>query len=253
MKAEGRALNEPMRALTLIVLVAACGERKPAAATAAAAATATDAAAAAGPIDIGGLAENPGCFVVRAPDGTVRTSDATVCARPMRPASTFKIPNALLGAELGLLDAPDAIMTYDAKANPKEAFWFEGWDRDQPLREAMRISAVPLFRWRRAALEDRHREGGGRAVDGVAGGLGRSLRRAARVRLLARGSGRSPNDRAAVAASEARGRRRSRRVGAERRRGLRRRGLASHGLLQGRARPPAALHALSRRDAATRR
>ncbi len=121
-----------MRALTLIVLVAACGEKQP--------------AATARPIDIGGLAKNSACFVVRAPDKTVRTSDETVCARSMRPASTFKIPTALIGAELGLLDGPDAIMTYDAKAYPKEEFWFEGWDRDQPLREAMRISAVPLFR-----------------------------------------------------------------------------------------------------------
>ncbi|MBE7453201.1 MAG: hypothetical protein HS111_31330 [Kofleriaceae bacterium] len=88
----------------------------------------------------------PGCLVVRHPDGTERASDATACALRLRPASTFKIPSALLAAEAGLVDGPDAILRYDAAAYPRQDYWPAGWDRDQPLREAMRISAVPLFR-----------------------------------------------------------------------------------------------------------
>ena len=121
-----------MRALATIsiALIAACGGKTTAPAK----------------VDISGLTQAPACFVVRAPDATVRTSDDTLCAKRLQPASTFKIPNALIGADVGLLDGPDAIMTYDARAYPKEDFWYEGWDKDQPLREAMRISAVPLFR-----------------------------------------------------------------------------------------------------------
>lgn len=143
-----------MRALPFlgILLAAACGDKKPTPApppvASAPGASPTDAPAKPAPIDIGGLIDidAPACFVVRAPDGTVRSSDEPRCATRLRPASTFKIPNALIGAEVGLLDGPDAILTYDAKAYPKEDYWPEDWDRDQPLREAMRISAVPLFR-----------------------------------------------------------------------------------------------------------
>lgn len=121
-----------MRALTLvcIALAAACGGKKPTSTT----------------IDISGLASAPGCFVVRAPDGTVRQSDETICHKRLLPASTFKVPNALIGADVGLLDGPDAIMKYDATAYPKDPDWPGEWDRDMPLREALLVSAVPLFR-----------------------------------------------------------------------------------------------------------
>lgn len=130
-----------------IVLAAACGDKQPTSPPAAPGAPAAPAVPAKpAPIDLDGLVDGPACFVVRGPDGTVRQSDEALCAKRLRPASTFKIPNALIGAEVGLLDGPDAIMTYDATAYPKEAFWFDDWARDQPLREAIRISAVPLFR-----------------------------------------------------------------------------------------------------------
>ncbi len=138
-----------MRALPFlgIVLAAACGDKQPTSPPAAPGPPAAPAVPARpAPIDLDGLVDGPACFVVRTPAGTVRQSDEALCAKRLRPASTFKIPNALIGAEVGLLGGPDAIMTYDAKAYPKEAFWFEDWARDQPLREAMRISAVPLFR-----------------------------------------------------------------------------------------------------------
>jgi beta-lactamase class D len=100
------------------------------------------------PIDFSahGLSDN-GCFVLLdLVSGEEQASDAVRCDLPRRPNSTFKIANALIGADLGLLQNADAVMTYDAVRYPKQPGWFEGWDRDQPLREAMRISAVPLFR-----------------------------------------------------------------------------------------------------------
>lgn len=99
-------------------------------------------------IDFGahGLAQ-AGCFLLRdLSSGSEQVSSVERCAQGRRPNSTFKIVNALIGADLGLLSGPDAIMKWDAKRYPKQDGWFEGWDRDQPLREAMRISSVPLFR-----------------------------------------------------------------------------------------------------------
>lgn len=124
-----------MRALPIlcVALVASCGGKR-----------STPPAPAR--VDIRGLTTMPACFVVRAPDGTVRQSDETLCQKRLVPASTFKVPNAVIGAEVGLLDGPDAIMTYDATAYPSDPDWPGDWARDMPLREALLISAVPLFR-----------------------------------------------------------------------------------------------------------
>lgn len=126
-------MHEPMRALATlcILLAAACGGSKKSTPT---------------PVDIGGLTNVPACFVVRAPDGTIRQSDEVVCRKRLLPASTFKIANALVGADVGLLDGPEAIMTYDARAYPYNPDWPARWDRDMTLREALLVSAVPLFR-----------------------------------------------------------------------------------------------------------
>lgn len=116
-----------------IALAAACGGK-------------TSPPAAPAKVDISGLTDVPACFVVRAPDGTIRQSDETVCQKRLLPASTFKVPNALIGADIGLLDGPEAIMKYDAKAYPYIPDWPARWDRDMTLREALLVSAVPLFR-----------------------------------------------------------------------------------------------------------
>jgi beta-lactamase class D len=59
--------------------------------------------------------------------------------------STFKIPNALIGADVGLLDGPDAVMPYDPRF-PVPAGGNPAWGQDQTLTRALEISAVPLFR-----------------------------------------------------------------------------------------------------------
>jgi beta-lactamase class D len=93
-----------------------------------------------------GLAD-AGCFVLRdVATGFERVSSPVRCAERRRPYSTFKIVTALVGLDLGLLAGPDAMMKGDPARYPKQDWWFAGWDRDQPLREAMALSAVPLFR-----------------------------------------------------------------------------------------------------------
>jgi beta-lactamase class D len=88
-----------------------------------------------------------GCFLVRVlPRGDERVSDEARCEMPRRPNSTFKIPNALIGLELGILEGPDSVMTWDASTYPAASWWPEAWKRDQPLRDAIRVSAVPAFR-----------------------------------------------------------------------------------------------------------
>lgn len=135
----------------MVALVAACGDARSSGATAASpAAPATPAASVRELPAIEwrrhGLAD-AGCFVVRdLATGAEQVSDRERCARPRRPHSTFKIANALIGLDLGILDGADSVMTYDAAAYPAESWWPDGWNRDQTLRDAIRISAVPLFR-----------------------------------------------------------------------------------------------------------
>lgn len=93
-----------------------------------------------------GLPDDAACVVVRFPDGTIRQSDPARCAIRLRPASTFKIPNTLIGADVGLIDSPDTILTYDAARFPPAEVRNEAWRHDLTVRKALEISAVPLYR-----------------------------------------------------------------------------------------------------------
>ncbi len=87
-----------------------------------------------------------GCFTIRDAQGTVHVSHRERCAQPRRPYSTFKIPNALIAVDAGLLAGPDAPMRWDAKRVVAQAHWFEAWRKEHTLRSAMKVSAVPHFR-----------------------------------------------------------------------------------------------------------
>lgn len=67
-----------------------------------------------------------------------------------QPASTFKIPNALIALDLGVVRDADEVFVYKGE---KRAF--REWERDLTLAEAMRLSAVPVFQEiaRRTGLE----------------------------------------------------------------------------------------------------
>lgn len=62
-------------------------------------------------------------------------------AQRLAPCSTFKIWNALIGMETGLVSSPgEAFYTWDGQQRPIPA-----WNRDLTLKEAFQASCVPAF------------------------------------------------------------------------------------------------------------
>ncbi|BCU75541.1 penicillin-binding transpeptidase domain-containing protein [Luteolibacter sp. LG18] len=66
------------------------------------------------------------------------------------PASTFKIANTVIGLETGAVKTIDEVLPYGGKPQ-----WMKEWEHDMPLREAMPLSAVPIYQElaRRVGLE----------------------------------------------------------------------------------------------------
>jgi beta-lactamase class D len=64
----------------------------------------------------------------------------TRCRKRYLPASTFKIPNALIGLETGVIKDSNQTFKWDGKPQP-----FKTWEADLNLGEAMRASCVPYF------------------------------------------------------------------------------------------------------------
>lgn len=62
------------------------------------------------------------------------------CDVPLGPASTYKIPHALIGLELGELGSADHVFKWDGKE-----YSITAWNRDHTLRSAMEVSCVPCF------------------------------------------------------------------------------------------------------------
>ena len=56
------------------------------------------------------------------------------------PASTFKIPNSLIGLQVGAVADVDEVLPYGGAPQP-----FKDWEQDLPLREAIRVSSVPVY------------------------------------------------------------------------------------------------------------
>jgi beta-lactamase class D len=56
------------------------------------------------------------------------------------PASTFKIPNAVIGLEVGSIGDENEVFHWDGKPKPRAA-----WERDQTLGSGMRDSVVWMF------------------------------------------------------------------------------------------------------------
>ena len=70
--------------------------------------------------------------------------------RRYQPASTFKILNALIAFETGVVRNADEILPYGGGEQPVKA-----WEKDMTIKEAMAVSNVPLFQGiaRRIGLE----------------------------------------------------------------------------------------------------
>lgn len=66
------------------------------------------------------------------------------------PASTFKIPNTLIGLAVGAVESVDDILPYGGAPQP-----FPSWEKDMSLRDAIKISNVPVYKElaRRITLE----------------------------------------------------------------------------------------------------
>lgn len=82
-----------------------------------------------------------GCFVLFDGERSVlRVYNPERARKRLLPASTFKIANALIGLELGAARDVDEVIPY---GGTDEAF--DAWERDMSLREAIKISNVPVF------------------------------------------------------------------------------------------------------------
>jgi beta-lactamase class D len=93
----------------------------------------------------------PGAFVLL--DVAADRMTVTNRARAERryfPASTFKIPNSLIALETGAVKDEGEIIPYGGKPQP-----IKEWERDMGLRDAIRISNVPVYQEvaRRVGLE----------------------------------------------------------------------------------------------------
>ena len=67
---------------------------------------------------------------------TVRYDPARAATR-MSPCSTFKIPNSLIGLEMGVIPDASFVLPWDGVRSTREQ-----WNRDQDLRSAMKHSVV---------------------------------------------------------------------------------------------------------------
>ncbi|KAB2844211.1 MAG: class D beta-lactamase [Melioribacteraceae bacterium] len=63
------------------------------------------------------------------------------CAERFLPASTFKIPNSLIGLETGIIKDAEFVIPWDSVKT-----WNPVWNKDHTLRSAVQTSCVPYFR-----------------------------------------------------------------------------------------------------------
>jgi beta-lactamase class D len=95
------------------------------------------------------------CFIA-GPLGTSTplVSDARECGHTTAPASTFKIPHALLALQMGVI-TPETVFAWDGTPTA-----FDSWRRDHTLDSAMKSSVYPFFqRTARLIGRDRMRDG----------------------------------------------------------------------------------------------
>ncbi len=97
----------------------------------------------------------PGTFALYdVGSGRVMTVNRERAETRLVPASTFKIANSLIALETGVVKDENEIIPYGGKPQP-----FKNWEKDMSMREAIAISAVPIYQElaRRVGLE-RYRE-----------------------------------------------------------------------------------------------
>lgn len=86
-------------------------------------------------------AETTGTLVLMdGKSGSLRVWNPERAAKRFIPASTFKIPNSLIGLETGAVKSVEEVLPYGGKPQ-----WMKQWEKDADLREAIRISSVPVY------------------------------------------------------------------------------------------------------------
>jgi beta-lactamase class D len=88
--------------------------------------------------------DHPGCFAIVALDDgdepRLHEGAAGECEVPTFPASTFKIPHALVALQTGVITDPDALERWDGTKQ-----WLPAWERDHSLRTAIFESVLWFF------------------------------------------------------------------------------------------------------------
>ena len=83
-----------------------------------------------------------GCFVLLDPQADVlHVYNPERAATRFQPASTFKVANALIGIEVKAVANLDEVIPYGGTKNE----YLKIWEQDMNLREAMKVSNVPVF------------------------------------------------------------------------------------------------------------
>jgi beta-lactamase class D len=91
------------------------------------------------------------CVVIAPLDGAAVILGGDECSRRTLPASTFKIPHALIALQTGVVTGTTVIKWDGVKRD------YDAWNRDQTLDSAIKMSAVWVFQ-RFAAAIGRQRE-----------------------------------------------------------------------------------------------
>lgn len=91
---------------------------------------------------------HPGCFLLQdLQTGATTTVHPELCARARVPASTFKIPHALIALETGVVTDPHAEVPWDGTH-----YLIKEWEAPQSLASAIQVSAVWFFKITASAI-----------------------------------------------------------------------------------------------------
>jgi beta-lactamase class D len=71
---------------------------------------------------------------------TYYSNDFAWAKRGNLPASTFKIPNSIIGLETGVVKSDSTIFKWNG-----EKRWMKAWEQDLTLKQAFRVSCVPCY------------------------------------------------------------------------------------------------------------
>jgi beta-lactamase class D len=88
------------------------------------------------------------CFMLQALDGSKPVvSDRAECNVKASPASTFKVPHALIALETGVVKDPFAMVAWDGTEQS-----YDAWERDHSLDSSMKWSVLWFYRRTAAAI-----------------------------------------------------------------------------------------------------